>query len=57
MFEYSAENKVLTLSELTAGIAQVISSNFANSFWVKAELAKLNYYPESGHCYPSLVEK
>jgi len=49
--------KVLTLSELTAGIAQVISSNFANSFWVKAELAKLNYYPESGHCYPSLVEK
>jgi exodeoxyribonuclease VII large subunit len=50
-------NKVLTLSELTTGIAQVISRNFANSFWVKAEIAKLNHYPESGHCYPALVEK
>jgi len=25
--------------------------------WVKAEIAKLNYYPKSGHCYPDLVEK
>lgn len=57
MSDFNAENKVLTLSELTAGISQVISRNFANSFWVKAELAKLNHYPESGHCYPSLVEK
>jgi exodeoxyribonuclease VII large subunit len=54
---FPAENKILSLSDLTAGIAKVISRNFANSFWVKAELAKLNHYPESGHCYPSLVEK
>lgn len=57
MQELFDNTTVLTLSELTAGISQVISRSFANSFWVKAELAKLNHYPESGHCYPSLVEK
>jgi exodeoxyribonuclease VII large subunit len=49
--------EVLTLSQLTAGIARVFEESFPNSFWIKAELAKLNYYPGSGHCYPSLVEK
>jgi exodeoxyribonuclease VII large subunit len=49
--------EVLTLSQLTAGIAKVFEESFPNSFWIKAELAKLNYYPGSGHCYPSLVEK
>ena len=48
---------VLTLSQLTAGIARVFGESFPNSFWIKAELAKLNHYPSSGHCYPSLVEK
>jgi exodeoxyribonuclease VII large subunit len=49
--------EVLTLSQLTAGIAKVFEESFPNSFWIKAELAKLNHYPGSGHCYPSLVEK
>jgi exodeoxyribonuclease VII large subunit len=49
--------EVLTLTQLTAGIARVFEESFPNSFWIKAELAKLNYYPGSGHCYPSLVEK
>jgi len=49
--------EVLTLSQLTAGIARVFDESFPNSFWIKAELAKLNHYPGSGHCYPSLVEK
>lgn len=53
----SPENKVLSLSELTNGIAEVISKGFPGSVWVKAEVAKLNHYPESGHCYPALVEK
>jgi exodeoxyribonuclease VII large subunit len=48
---------VLSLSQLTAGIARIFEESFPNSFWIKAELAKLNYYPGSGHCYPSLVEK
>lgn len=49
--------EVLTLSQLTAGIARVFDESFPSSFWIKAELAKLNHYPGSGHCYPSLVEK
>jgi len=48
---------ILSLSQLTAGIARVFDESFPNSFWIKAELAKLNHYPGSGHCYPSLVEK
>jgi exodeoxyribonuclease VII large subunit len=53
----STQHSILTLSQLTAGIAKVFEESFPNSFWIKAELAKLNYYPGSGHCYPSLVEK
>jgi exodeoxyribonuclease VII large subunit len=51
------QNAVLTLSQLTAGIARVFEQSFPSSFWIKAEIAKLNHYPGSGHCYPSLVEK
>ncbi|NTV83401.1 MAG: exodeoxyribonuclease VII large subunit, partial [Bacteroidales bacterium] len=51
------EGSILTLSQLTAGIARVFEENFPASFWIKAEVAKLNHYPGSGHCYPSLVEK
>lgn len=57
MFNSSAENKILSLSDLTAGITRVIGERFATPVWVRAELAKLNHYPESGHCYPALVEK
>jgi exodeoxyribonuclease VII large subunit len=55
--EIPYQPEVLTLSQLTAGITKVFNENFPNSLWIKAELAKLNHYPGSGHCYPSLVEK
>lgn len=48
---------VLTLSQLTAGIAKVFDESFPAPLWIKAEIAKLNQYPSSGHCYPALVEK
>ncbi|RPJ79596.1 MAG: exodeoxyribonuclease VII large subunit, partial [Deltaproteobacteria bacterium] len=47
----------MALSQLTAGIAKVFEESFPAPFWIKAEIAKLNHYPSSGHCYPSLVEK
>jgi exodeoxyribonuclease VII large subunit len=47
----------LTLSQLTAGISGVIEAGFPSPLWIRAEIAKLNHYPASGHCYPSLVEK
>ena len=48
---------VLTLSRLAEGIAGVFEEKFRSPLWIKAEIAKLNYYQASGHCYPSLVEK
>ena len=56
-FENPYQHEVLTLSQLTEGIARVIGENYPAPLWIKAEVAKLNYYPSSGHCYPSLVEK
>jgi len=49
--------KLFTLSEVARSIERVIRKNFSGRYWVKAEIAKLNYYPKSGHCYPDLVEK
>ncbi len=49
--------KLYSLLELSKSIEGVIKRNFSSSYWVKAEIAKLNYYPKSGHCYPDLVEK
>src|SRR5690606_28993371 len=30
---------------------------YTSSYWITAEISKLNYYPQSEHCYPQLVEK
>ncbi len=49
--------KIYTLLEISTGISRVIREAFPGYYWVKAEIAKLNYYPKSGHCYPDLVEK
>ncbi len=48
---------VHTLYEVTASIASVIKKKYEHAYWIKAEIAKLNFYPKSGHCYPDLVEK
>ncbi len=39
------------------GIRNAVAAAFPSFLWIKAEIAKLNYYPKSGHCYPDLVEK
>ena len=49
--------KYYSLLELTRSIESVIKKTYTRSYWVKAEIVKLNYYPKSGHCYPDLVEK
>ncbi len=49
--------KYYSLLQLTKSIESVIKKTYTRSYWVKAEIAKLNYYPKSGHCYPDLVEK
>ncbi|MFB6306245.1 MAG: exodeoxyribonuclease VII large subunit, partial [Flavobacteriales bacterium] len=49
--------KYFTLSEVTRSLQSVINRKYAKPYWIKAEIAKLNYYPKNGHCYPDLVEK
>ncbi len=49
--------KVFTLFELTQSLESVINKAYQRPYWIRAEIAKLNYYPKSGHCYPDLVEK
>ncbi len=49
--------KIYTLSDLGKSLRSVIERAYSSTYWIKAEIAKLNYYPRSGHCYPELVEK
>ncbi|HSI68655.1 MAG TPA: exodeoxyribonuclease VII large subunit [Gillisia sp.] len=51
------EKKVYSLSNLTRSIQNVIEAHCNKVVWIKAEIVRLNYYPKSGHCYPTLVEK
>jgi exodeoxyribonuclease VII large subunit len=46
-----------SLLELSQSVERVISRTFNSTYWVRAEISKLNFYPKSGHCYPELVEK
>jgi len=58
MSESIENRKVYSLSDITRSIEAVIHKAYkANSYWIKAEMVKLNHYPKSGHCYPDLAEK
>lgn len=57
MAEIVDDKKIFSLLEVTTSIQKTIAMRYTSSFWVKAEMNKLNYYPHSGHCYPDLVEK
>jgi exodeoxyribonuclease VII large subunit len=57
MAEKINEKTVFSLLEVTKSIQHTLSDRYKSSFWVKAEMNKLNFYKHSGHCYPELVEK
>lgn len=57
MSELIADKKVFSLSEVLTSIQKTLAQRYSSSFWVKAEMNKLNFYKHSGHCYPDLVEK
>ncbi len=57
MPEIVDQKQVYTLLEIAESLKQTISSQFASFYWIKAEMNKLNHYPQSGHCYPELIEK
>lgn len=51
------DRKIFTLLEVSKSVQKTISERYKSSFWVKAEMNKLNHYSHSGHCYPELIEK
>jgi exodeoxyribonuclease VII large subunit len=57
MAEKINDRRVFSLLEVTLSIQKTIAERYTTSFWVKAEMNKLNHYSHSGHCYPELVEK
>lgn len=57
MPEVIAGKKAFSLFEIAESVRKVIAERYTSRFWVKAELNKLNYYSNSGHCYPELVQK
>lgn len=57
MPEVINDRQIFSLLEVTRSIQKTIAERYKSSYWIKAELNKLNNYKQSGHCYPELVEK
>ena len=57
MSETVNDKQVYSLLEVTRSIQKTLAERYKNSYWIKAEMNKLNFYSHSGHCYPELVEK
>lgn len=57
MPETAGDKRIFSLLEVASSIQRTLAARYTSSFWVKAEMNKLNHYPHSGHCYPDLVEK
>lgn len=57
MSEVINNKTVFSLLEVANSIQKTINARYTSSYWVKAEMNKLNHYSHSGHCYPELVEK
>lgn len=49
--------KVFSLKEVASSVKRTLNARYGSSFWVKAEMIKLNHYPYSGHSFPDLIEK
>jgi exodeoxyribonuclease VII large subunit len=53
----ASKPSVFTLLDIGRSLQRMISAHYDKPYWIKTEIAKLNYYTKSGHCYPDLVEK
>jgi len=49
--------RIFSLSEFAFMVRDLFLEVFPSPVWIKAEIAKLNVYQQSGHCYLDLVEK
>lgn len=51
------QRKIYTLLDLTKSLQSVIRKTYTSAYWIQGEIARLNFYPKSGHCYPDMVYK
>ncbi len=49
--------RTFSLSQIAENIQAQINKIYAQNYWIRAEIGKLNFYPQSGHAYPQLLEK
>lgn len=52
----SDTRKIFSLAQVVSSIKKTIEERYQQTYWVKAEMHKLNVYP-SGHAFPELVHK
>lgn len=57
MSSISENRQVFTLLDVCQSIRRTLLSRYGSTFWVRAEMHKLNRYPASGHCFPDLLQK
>lgn len=48
--------KIFTLKQVVGSIRKTLEDRYHQTYWVKAEMHKLNRFP-SGHCFPELLQK
>ena len=51
----SENRQIFSLQQVVSSIRKTIEERYQSSYWVKAEMHKLNLYP-SGHAFPELVQ-
>src|SRR5512133_2417409 len=51
------DKTIFSLLEVTNSIKKTLEERYKASYWITAEMNKLNYCRPSGHCFPELVEK
>jgi exodeoxyribonuclease VII large subunit len=51
-----SEKQIFTLHQVVKSIKKTLEDRYTQTYWVKAEMHKLNRYP-SGHAFPELVQK
>ncbi|HNY03534.1 MAG TPA: exodeoxyribonuclease VII large subunit [Bacteroidales bacterium] len=57
MTDTTEHRTILSLADIAVGVRRTLMENYPAPLWIKAEMNKLNHYPQSGHCYPELIEK
>ncbi len=56
MSEIIGDKKVHSLYEFVSSVSRAIDKFYNKTYWIKAEISKLNHFPKTGHCYPELIE-